>query len=62
VLSLWGALMRGAPALGALATGAVLDGMGYRLPLALSGAAAALLTGGAIFLFTRSPGARPGAA
>jgi hypothetical protein len=54
--------MRGAPALGALATGAVLDGMGYRLPLALSGAAAALLTGGAIFLFTRSPGARPGAA
>ena len=62
VLSLWGALMRGAPALGALATGAVLDGMGYRLPLAFSGAAAALLTGAAIFLFTRSPGARPGAA
>ncbi len=62
VLSLWGALMRGAPALGALATGAVLDGMGYRLPLALSGAAAALLTGAAIFLFTRSPGARPGPA
>ena len=62
VLSLWGALMRGAPALGALATGAVLDLMGYRLPLALSGLIAAALTGGAIYLFTRSPGARPDAA
>ena len=52
----------GTLALGALGTGAVLDGMGYRLPLALSGLAAALLTGAAIFLFPRNPGARPGAA
>ncbi|MBY9067228.1 MFS transporter [Hyphomonas sp. WL0036] len=55
VLSLWGALMRGAPALGALATGTVLDMMGYRLPLALSGALAAGFTALAIFLFTRRP-------
>lgn len=59
VLSLWGALMRGAPALGALATGGVLDLMGYRLPLALSGLIAASLTGIAIYIFNRNHAARP---
>ena len=54
VLSLWGALMRGAPALGALATGAVLDLLGYRVPLAISGLIAACLTALAIVLFLRS--------
>ncbi|MEM5516356.1 MFS transporter [Henriciella sp. AS95] len=44
VLSFWGALMRGAPALGALFGGGVLDLLGYRVPLAGAGAIAAVLS------------------
>ena len=54
MLSLWGALMRGAPALGALLTGAILDLWGYRIPLFASGLIAASATVLAIFLFLRA--------
>jgi len=38
VLSLWGTLMRGGPALGALVLGGVVDAAGYRTPLIVSAA------------------------
>ena len=54
VLSFWGALMRGAPALGALFGGGLLDMLGYRTPLAVAGALAAGLSIFMFLLFTQN--------
>jgi len=45
VLSVWGALMRGFPALGALGVGVVLDTLGYRWPLVICAVLCAVFIG-----------------
>ena len=45
VLSLWGTIMRGGPALGALALGVALDLLGYRWPLLIAAFLAAMFVG-----------------
>ena len=58
VLSFWGALMRGAPALGALFGGGVLDLLGYRVPLAGAGLIAAVLSVVTLVIFSQRQSSR----
>jgi MFS family permease len=56
VLSLWGVIIRAAPALGALVLGALADRTGFRIPLLLAGSAA-LLAGAGCWWALRRPSA-----
>jgi MFS family permease len=55
VLSLWAMIIRAAPALGALALGALADHMGFRIPLLLAGAAALVAGAGCWLALRRAP-------
>lgn len=55
VLSLWAMIIRAAPALGALALGALSDRMGFRIPLLLAGAMALIAGAGCWLALRRQP-------